>query len=254
MNKYIKWAAVFLLCCSIILALYPTASKLYNQKHCDKAADEFNDMMNTVLEGSFTDALDKGLIDENGYPSNSDIKLPVLFKEDLERLYKDSAKYNNSLKAAQNIYHSSDFEKSALNLSNYGIHNEMYGYLRAESIDLTLPIYLGATENNMRIGAAHLNMTSLPIGGENTNTVLAGHTGYTGKTFFDNIRYLKEGDVIILKNYFDTLKYQVCIMKNIESTDIQDVYINDNKDILTLMTCSNSGATRLLVICERMKE
>lgn len=250
MKGTIKWISIFLLFCSLVLALYPTISRLITQNNCDKAAAEFDELVNRIQEGEYEDALNEGLVDENGKLTEGD-NLPVLFKEDIERLYKDSLEYNSRLQEGQNIYHTSDFEIATLDLGSYGISNGMYGYLYADSIELTLPIYLGATEQNMRVGAAHLSMTSLPVGGTDTNTVLAGHTGYTGKTFFDNIRKLKEGDKIVIKNYFGSLTYTVSIMKNIESTDIDDIYIQEGKDVLTLMTCSNGGATRLLVICER---
>ncbi len=251
MQKTLKWIAVILLLCSIALALYPTLSKSITQKECSKETKTFDKITENYKEGSFKDALDKGIINEEGYPTNSADELPVLFKEDVERMLKDSRDYNNQIKDEQNIYHSSDFEYSALYLPDYGIHNGMYGYLSAESINLTLPIYLGATEGNMRVGATHLYMTSLPIGGIGTNAVIAGHTGYIGKTFFDNIRNLNVGDEIVIKNYFGTLKYQVSELKNVESYDIQDVYIDENKDLVTLVTCSNGGTARLLVICER---
>lgn len=251
MRKTLKWIAVILLLCSISLALYPTLSKSVTQKECDNKAKTFDKITKEYKEGNFKEALDKGVINEEGYPTDLADELPVLFKEDVERMLNDSRVYNNQIKDKQNIYHSSDFEYSALYLPDYGIHNGMYGYLSAESINLTLPIYLGATEGNMRVGATHLYMTSLPIGGIGTNCVLAGHTGYFGKTFFDNIGNLNVGDEIAIENYFGTLKYQVSELKNVESYDIEDVYIDENKDLVTLVTCSNGGTTRLLVICER---
>lgn len=252
MQKTLKWIVVILLLCSIALALYPTLSKSITQRECSKETKTFDKITENYKEGSFKDALDKGIINEEGYPTDSADELPVLFKEDVERMLKDSKDYNNQIKDEQNIYHSSDFEYSALFLPNYGIHNGMYGYLSAKSINLTLPIYLGATEGNMRVGATHLYMTSLPIGGIGTNAVIAGHTGYIGKTFFDNIGNLNIGDEIVIKNYFGTLKYKVCMIKNVESYDIQDIYIDKSKDLVTLVTCSNGGTTRLLVICERI--
>lgn len=251
MQKLLKWIAVILLLCSIALALYPTISKSAAQKECDEETKTFDKITENYQDGNYKDALDKGIINDESYLTDSADELPVLFKEDVERMLKDSRDYNNQIKDEQNIYHSSDFEYSALCLRSYGVHNDMYGYLSAKSINLTLPIYLGATESNMRAGATHLYMTSLPIGGIGTNAVLAGHTGYIGKTFFDNIRNLNVGDEIVIKNYFGILKYQVSKLKNVESDDIQDVYIDENKDLLTLVTCSNSGTTRLLVICER---
>lgn len=53
------------------------------------------------------------------------------------------------------------------------------GILSIPKMDLELPIYLGATAEHLASGAAQLSQTSMPIGGENTNCVLAGHGGGT---------------------------------------------------------------------------
>ncbi len=251
MKNTLKWVAILLLLFSFILALYPTISRLLTKKSCSKATTDFDSAVDYIQEGNFEEALEKGIINEKGYLKNSEYELPVLFKEDIDRLYQDSLVYNEALKENQNFSKSSVFEFASLNLTTYGIYSGMYGYLNIDSIELALPIYLGATDNNMRYGVAHLNMTSLPTGGTGTNTVIAGHTGYIGKTFFDNIRYLTEGDEVVIKNYFNTLHYRVSLIKNVESTALHEIFIDENKDLLTLMTCSNSGTTRLLVICER---
>lgn len=251
MKNVLKSLAVFLLLCSIALALYPSISKTQAQNKCNKAVERFDEITNTVVEGSFKESLKNGVVDKNGLPTDNSSDYPVLYKEDLERLFKDSVAYNDELQETQQILHSSDFEYSALNLYDYGIQNGMYGYISAKSINLLLPIYLGATQNNMAYGAGHLYMTSLPIGGIGTNTVLAGHTGYTGKTFFDRIGNLSVGDEVVIKNYFETLTYSVCALKSVDSYNIEDVYINKSKDLLTLVTCTNGGTARLLVICER---
>ena len=57
--------------------------------------------------------------------------------------------------------------------------------------------------------AAHLTYTSLPIGGESTNCVLAAHTGYIGRIFFDYIRYLNVGDEVTVTNLWNKLTYRV---------------------------------------------
>lgn len=253
MKKIIIISAVILLIISVSFAIYPTASRLITKHKCENDIKKFDIITDNVQEGSYEDALEKDIVNEDGCLSDSDNELPVLFKEDLERLYSDSLSYNNNLHFSQMIRHSSDFEQSALNLRSYGITNEMYGYINIPCIELSLPIYLGATDYNMRNGAAHLNATSLPIGGENTNTVLAGHTGYSGKTFFDNIKTLTLGDKIVIKNYFDTLKYEVCDIQQIENDELSRVFIQNGKDYVSLLTCSNGGTTRLLVVCERVE-
>lgn len=254
MKKIMICLATVLLCCSIIIALYPTICRYLAQIDSNKSANNFDESIENIQNGSYEEALKNGIIDKSGHLKNADFELPVLFKEDLNRLYIDSLEYNASIVNNQNFKKSSDFRYPSLNLSSYGIHNGMYGYMTIESIDLILPIYLGANEHNMSIGASHLNTTSLPTGGKGTNCVLAGHTGYTGKTLFDNIHYLNIGDEITIKNYFTTLKYKVYQKKNIQNNNLADIYADENKDLLTLLTCSNGGATRLLVICERKED
>ncbi len=251
MKKIILIIAIALLLGSMFFALYPTISRTCTKTKCEKYSVDFDSITENVQDGSFEEAKEKGIVDDKGYLVESEYELPVLFKQDLERLYDDSISYNQDLNDSQSIHHSSDFENSALDLYSYGIMNDMYGYIQIPDIELTLPIYLGATEYNMRYGCAHLNKTSLPAGGSGTNCVLAGHTGYSGKTFFDNIRYLRVGATVKIKNYFTTLNYEVLRIENVTNDNLESIYIEENKDLLTLMTCSNSGTTRLLVICER---
>ena len=89
-------------------------------------------------------------------------------------------------------------------MSRYGLNN-LYGYLSAPSIDLYLPVYLGANDSMMSYGAAHLSGTSLPIDEKNTNVAIAGHTGYIGRIFFDNIKRLDLGDTVSFTNYWETI-------------------------------------------------
>ena len=52
----------------------------------------------------------------------------------------------------------------------------LWGILKFK-IDVNLPIYQGTTEEVLSRGIGQLNETSLPVGGENTHTVLTGHRG-----------------------------------------------------------------------------
>ena len=125
----------------------------------------------------------------------------------------------------------------------------------AETINMRLPIYLGANSSNMSYGAAHMSATSLPIGGKNTNAVLAGHTGYIGRIFFDNLRNLKIGDRVSITNYWDTLNYKVVETKVNKPSESGDCYLQKDRDLLTMFTCisdGNGGFDRYYVICERV--
>ena len=130
---------------------------------------------------------------------------------DCGRLYMDSVVYNEALKQHQGelLVNEQAYQKPSLDLSSYGIYSGVYGYVSAPSIGMELPIYLGGNDDNMALGAAHMTYTSLPIGGESTNCVLSGHSGYIGRIFFDYIPDLNIDDEIVVENYWDTLTYKV---------------------------------------------
>lgn len=177
----------------------------------------------------------------------------------VSRLREDSIKYNESLKQTQStkLVGEESYTYAALDLSQYGIYNNIYGYVSAPSIDMKLPIYLGVTDDNMANGAAHFCYTSLPIGGKDTNCVLAGHTGYIGKWLFDSIKHLDIGDEVEVKTYISSLKYRVTDIKYKLPNESDDIYIEKGKDKITLVTCiyADDGTyMRCVVICERSQD
>lgn len=177
-------------------------------------------------------------------------------KPDFTRLYIDSIVYNETLKQhqAELLVSEQAYQKPSLNLSSYGIDNGVYGYVSAPSIGLELPIYLGGNDDNMALGAAHMTYTSLPIGGESTNCVLSGHSGYIGRIFFDYLTNLNIGDEIVVENYWNTLTYQVTRKQINKSYESAACFITDGKDLLSLITCisdGHGGFDRFYVIAER---
>ena len=66
-------------------------------------------------------------------------------------------------------------EEPAADLTAYGIGDEIIGVLEIPAMKLTMPVYLGASDAHLAAGAAVLGNTSAPIGGDNTNCVIAGH-------------------------------------------------------------------------------
>ena len=57
-------------------------------------------------------------------------------------------------------------------------------FLEIPSLDIEMPVYLGATSQHMADRAAVMSQTSIPIGGENTNCIIAGHRGWNGAHYF----------------------------------------------------------------------
>ena len=146
------------------------------------------------------------------------------------------------------------YEAPSFDLTEYGIEDDVIGVLSIPSINLEMPIYLGATYDHMARGAAHLSQTSLPIGGINTNCVIAGHRGWSGAPYFLNMDKVVVGDAVTVTNLWETLTYKVCEIRVIDPNDIDAVLIQPGRDMLTLITChpyASGGRYRLVIYCER---
>ena len=106
----------------------------------------------------------------------------------------------------------------------------------------------------MTKGAAVLGQTSLPIGGENTNCVIAGHRGYKGIPYFRNLDKLKAGDEVVITNFWGQMTYQVESTAIIQPNDLDEILIQEGRDLLTLLTCHpyTVGTQRMIIICKRM--
>ena len=69
------------------------------------------------------------------------------------------------------------YEEAPLDLAVYGYDDDVLAVLWIPRLNLELPVYPGASRENLAKGAALLGQTSMPLGGENTNTVIAAHRG-----------------------------------------------------------------------------
>lgn len=148
------------------------------------------------------------------------------------------------------------YQKPSFDLTEWGLEDGMVGYIDIPRMDVKLPIYLGATTENMKKGAVHLSQTSLPIGGVNTNCVLAAHRGYSGAAMFRDIEALKIGDEITITNLWETLSYRVVEYKAIRPNESDEVLIQEGRDLVTLITCHpyRHNYQRYVVYCERVDE
>lgn len=160
-------------------------------------------------------------------------------EELLEKLYKKLQKENQKLyeDMQNNLVDPFSYEQQAIDLNEYGIDNNVIGYINIPKMNIELPILLGANSSNMLKGAVHLTETSYPIGGINTNSVIAGHRGYGKATLFRHIEKLEIGDEIYIKNFKEELTYVVYDIKIIEPDDVSELKVQDGEDIITLITC-----------------
>ena len=147
-------------------------------------------------------------------------------------------------------------ETPAADLTAYGIDDEIIGVLEIPTMELTMPVYLGASDDHLAAGAAVLGNTSAPIGGNNTNCVIAGHRGWRGADYFRHIDRLHVGDTVKLTNLWETLTYTVMDIQIIQPHEVEKIKIQPNRDLLTLLTChpyASGGKQRYVVYCERAK-
>lgn len=145
-------------------------------------------------------------------------------------------------------------ETPAADLTAYGIGDEIIGVLEITAMELTMPVYLGASDVHLAAGAAVLGNTSAPIGGDSTNCIIAGHRGWRGADYFRHIDRLQVGDTVTLTNLWETLTYTVADIQIIQPHEIEKIKILQDRDLLTLVTChpyASGGRQRYLVYCER---
>lgn len=131
-------------------------------------------------------------------------------------------------------------------------YSSIFAYIDIPKIDQTLPVYLGATDEHLAVGAAVIQGTSLPIGGLNTNSVISGHTGLVQK-FFTDLPELAIGDTITITNRWETLHYRVTGNILIWPDQSEYLAVVPGKDMITLLTCYDGTAAndRFLIFAER---
>ncbi len=152
-------------------------------------------------------------------------------------------------------FENSDYYKT-LNPNNDGV----MGYLSIPKINLKLSIKHGTRDADLQTGLGHLNGTALPIGGENTHSVIAGHRGLPTAELLTDIDQLKEGDKFYIHVLDEVLAYQVDqILPMVPADDVdaltEALAIEPGTDYVTLFTCTPYGVNthRLLVRGSRVE-
>lgn len=129
----------------------------------------------------------------------------------------------------------------------------MMSWVEIPSINVSMPIYHGTSEEVLMAGVGHLEGTSLPVGGASTHCVLTAHSGMRNLSMFDDIHALGEGDLVLLHTMNQTLAYKVTGSEVVWPDEVESLGIEPGADELTLVTCTPYGVNdhRLLVHCER---
>ena len=127
------------------------------------------------------------------------------------------------------------------NVLNFG--NGVIGTVEIPKIKLNMPVYHGTDSDVLNVGAGHLEDSSLPVGGNNTHTVLTGHRGLPSSKLFTRLDELKKDDLFFIKVIDETLAYKINKIEVVLPDKV------DNQDLATLITCTPYGLnTHRLVI------
>lgn len=150
-----------------------------------------------------------------------------------------------------------EYTPSDFDLASYGVESEVVGVVEIPSLSISMPLYLGASYDHMAVGCTQLTGTSMPIGGINTNCVIAGHCGWGGASYFRYLSTIKTGSLVYVTNLWETLVYRVESTKIIAPYDLDKIMIQEGRDMITLFTChpyASGGRYRFVVYCERVTE
>ena len=234
----------------ISLLLYPQLNAIWIDYMLRRDAEEF---LSFVYTDEYIPKDDVSqVIIRNPEATEPEETLPDAYPE----LWQAMREYNDSLYKSnqESLSDKAAYEKPSFILADYGLESEVFAVLEIPALDLSMPIYLGATKQHMVDGAAHMSETSLPIGGINTNCVIAGHRGWNGAAYFLYIPNLERGDIVTITNLWETLTYEVVGWKIITPYNVESIHIQPNRDLITLLTChppATGGRERYLVFCER---
>lgn len=179
-------------------------------------------------------------------------KVTHLEKTDLELCLEEAEQYNEMLYQSRGTLENLDIEsyQEQLKLAE----NDVIGSIEIPEIQVKLPIYHGTEKEVLASGVGHLKESSLPVGGENTHSILTGHRGMPNAKLFTRLDELEANDLFFLSVCGRTLAYKVARIEVIEPEDMRILKIEEGKDLVSLVTCTPYGLNthRLVVTGERV--
>lgn len=204
------------------LTLYPVISNYVNQKYASQIHTAYQEVMEQADDSELLKA--KELADTY----NHTLVPGATAAYSQEGLQAASADYDSQLDVAG---------------------NGIMGYVEIPKIQVNLPIYHGTDAEVLDRGVGHLLGSSLPVGGENTHTILSGHSGMASQKMFTDLEQLTQGDVFYLNVLNETLAYQVTEINTVLPYETDLLGIVPGEDLCTLVTCTPYGINthRLLV-------
>ena len=178
-----------------------------------------------------------------------------LGNEKYRTMINEAERYNDALAVSGVKWNLTEEEKaeysSVLEVTDTG----MMAYIDIPKVHITLPIYHGTEEKVLQVAVGHIAGTSLPVGGAGTHCVLSGHRGLPSAKLFTDIDKLAEGDTFTITVLDRTLTYEVDQIRIVLPYELNDLSIEPDRDLCTLVTCTPYGVNthRLLVRGHRIE-
>ena len=148
---------VFLVGMAILL--YPAINSYYTGKRMESSVESFYGTAQTETPP------------ENTEPPAVETKPTTPFPELLEMLNEYNQELFENDQAGLSSLAATEQPGAIFSVS--GQKGNVFGVLSIPKLNMEMPLYLGATNQHMADGAAQLGQTSIPVGGENTNAVIA---------------------------------------------------------------------------------
>lgn len=211
------------------ITFYPVVSKTWNRYRDQRLISEYEDTVDTISEEKRRKILNEAVAYNEQHTTNIIIDAFNQGSED----YVLTHPYDTLLNPSGNM---------------------IMGYLEIPKIKVSLPIYHGISSTVLQKGVGHIEGTSLPVGGINTHTVLAGHRGLPERKLLTDLDQVKLGDKFYISVMSETLAYEIDSITVVEPHETEPLAIVRGEDLSTIVTCTPYGVNshRLLVRAHRI--
>ena len=171
---------VFLICIGVID--YPFIVRLYNKQVQGQVVTEYDENTDYISDSKIEEELTKA------------------------RNYNELLAANNTYAIEDGFTNRETNNQAYENILNVG-GNGVMAVIEIPAIEAILPIYHGTSEESLQKGAAHLEGSSFPVGGENTHACISAHRGLPSKEMFTKLDLVSVHDVFYIRVLNQTLAY-----------------------------------------------
>ena len=237
---------VVMLVIGAALLLYPAVSNAAARQRADESIEEMRQ-----AAGSGASSTDVATIEED---AADDDAAHALRPKEGDPEYARLQEYNAQVRAGTGDKVNDPFAFQADELESFGLPDGIMGSVTIPALHETIPLYLGATTQNLSRGAGIIAGTSLPLGETDSNCVIAAHRGaWSGLTMFRDIESVQIGDEVIIETPWDRFAYRAAEIRVIAPDQVDALAIQPGRDLVTLFTCHPYGHNyqRYLIYCER---